>query len=72
MFGRPSVAWKLGWPDWPWARFCCPGVMGGRRGPSARAVRLSSVDGAVHISQGGQVLAETAVANAPLFEEPGL
>jgi hypothetical protein len=37
-------------------------------GPAARAVRLSNVDGTVHVSQGGQVLAETAVANAPLFE----
>jgi hypothetical protein len=37
-------------------------------GPAARAVRLSNVDGTVHVSQGGQVLAEAAVANAPLFE----
>jgi hypothetical protein len=37
-------------------------------GPAARAVRLSNVDGTVHISQGGQMLAETAVGNTPLFE----
>jgi len=36
--------------------------------PAARAVRLSSVDGPVRISQGGQVLADPAVANTPLFE----
>jgi hypothetical protein len=34
----------------------------------ARAVRLSSVDGRVQILQGGQVLADPAVANTPLFE----
>jgi hypothetical protein len=32
------------------------------------AVRLSSVDGQVRISQGGQVLADPALANTPLFE----
>jgi hypothetical protein len=37
-------------------------------GPAARAVRLSSVDGQVQLSQGGQVLADQAVANTPLFE----
>ena len=35
---------------------------------AARAVRLSSVDGDVHLSQGGQVLADQALANTPLFE----
>jgi len=34
----------------------------------ARAVRLSSVDGRVQISQGGQMIADPAVANTPLFE----
>lgn len=34
----------------------------------ARAVRLSNVDGQVLISQGNQVIADRAVANAPLFE----
>ena len=33
-----------------------------------RAVRLSSVDGKVQVFQGGQVLAESAVVNTPLFE----
>src|SRR5258708_15827210 len=35
---------------------------------AARAVRLSNVDGEVHLSLGNQVLADTAVANTPLFE----
>ena len=35
---------------------------------AARAVRLSSVNGKVRISQGDQVLAEPALANTPLFE----
>jgi hypothetical protein len=35
---------------------------------AARAVRLSSVEGKVRISQGDQVLAEPALANTPLFE----
>ncbi len=34
----------------------------------ARAVRLSSVDGPVQISQGDEVLADKALANTPLFE----
>ena len=34
----------------------------------ARAVRLSSVDGQVQLSLGGQTTATEAVANAPLFE----
>lgn len=34
----------------------------------ARAVRLSSVDGQVEISQGNQVLAQQAPVNSPLFE----
>jgi hypothetical protein len=37
-------------------------------GPTARAVRLSNVDGQVQVSQGGQVLAAQALANTPLFE----
>jgi hypothetical protein len=37
-------------------------------GQSARAVRLSFVDGQVKLAQGNQVLAEQAVANTPLFE----
>jgi hypothetical protein len=36
--------------------------------PGARAVRLSSVEGQVELSQGGQLLANPAVENTPLFE----
>jgi hypothetical protein len=35
---------------------------------AARAVRLSSVEGTVRLSQGGQALTDQAVANIPLFE----
>lgn len=35
---------------------------------AARAVRLSSVEGEVHLSQGNQVLADRALVNTPLFE----
>ena len=35
---------------------------------ATRAVRLSSVDGQVQLSQGTQVIADSAVANTPLFE----
>jgi ferric-dicitrate binding protein FerR (iron transport regulator) len=37
-------------------------------GPGGRAIRLSYVEGQVRITQGGQVLAEQATLNAPLFE----
>jgi hypothetical protein len=37
-------------------------------GGSRRAVRLSSVDGQVQVAQGGDVLADHALANTPLFE----
>jgi hypothetical protein len=44
-------------------------LAGGSYGQQAtRAVRLSSVDGQVQLSQGNQVLASQAMANAPLFE----
>lgn len=36
--------------------------------PAARAIRLSSVDGQVQLSQGTQLLANPAVVNTPLFE----
>ena len=45
-----------------------PAMRADDAGPAPRAVRLSSVDGQVQISQGGQVVADAAVANAPLFE----
>lgn len=37
-------------------------------GAGARAVRLSDVDGQVQLSKNSQTLAESAVANTPLFE----
>jgi hypothetical protein len=37
-------------------------------GGSARAVRLSNVDGQVQVAQGADVFADHAVANTPLFE----
>jgi hypothetical protein len=37
-------------------------------GGARRAVRLSSVDGDVHLTQGNQQLADQALANTPLFE----
>jgi hypothetical protein len=36
--------------------------------PNVRAARLSYVDGEVHLTQGGQVIANPALANTPLFE----
>ncbi len=36
-------------------------------GPAAGAARLSSVEGQVRLSMGGQVIADPAVMNAPLF-----
>jgi hypothetical protein len=36
--------------------------------PTARAVRLSFVDGGVQLSQGGAILADPALANTPIFE----
>lgn len=37
--------------------------------PNARAVRLSSVDGKVRVVQDGQVVADPAYANMPIFED---
>jgi hypothetical protein len=37
-------------------------------GQPGRAVRLSTVEGQVQLAQGGQMLADHAVANTPLFE----
>ena len=45
-----------------------PAVMADDAAQPGRAVRLSSVDGQVQISQGNDVIADHAVANAPLFE----
>jgi hypothetical protein len=41
---------------------------GGSSGQPGRAARLSTVDGQVQVAQGGQVLADHAIANTPLFE----
>ncbi len=43
-------------------------MMAQESAPTARAVRLSSVEGQVQLSQGATVLAAQAPANAPLFE----
>jgi uncharacterized membrane protein YgcG len=45
-----------------------PFVQAEEPAPPARAVRLALVEGEVQLSQGSQVLADPAVANAPLFE----
>jgi hypothetical protein len=45
-----------------------PAALWADAGPAARAVRLSSVDGQVQLSQNKEVLAASAVANTPLFE----
>jgi hypothetical protein len=39
-----------------------------RSSPDSRAVRLSSVDGQVRVVQDGQIIADPATANLPLFE----
>jgi hypothetical protein len=41
---------------------------GDASGQTGRAARLSTVDGQVQVAQGGQMLADHAVANTPLFE----
>ena len=41
---------------------------GDAAGQGGRAARLSSVDGQVQVEQGGQMLADHAIANTPLFE----
>ena len=45
-----------------------PWMMAQDGSSTARAVRLSNVDGQVQLSQGNTVLAERALANTPLFE----
>jgi hypothetical protein len=45
-----------------------PGLRADDASAPARAVRLSSAEGKVQVSQGGQVLADSAVINTPLFE----
>jgi FecR protein len=50
------------------AQGLAPVVLADDAAPAARAVRLSSVDGQVQLSQGKNVIATSAVANTPLFE----
>ncbi len=45
-----------------------PSALADDAAQAVSAARLSSVDGQVQISQGNQVIADQAVANAPLFE----
>jgi hypothetical protein len=69
--GRRSGGWKLGLAGFAMGTvLLASGAQADDSAPQpgARAVRLSSVDGTVHISQGGQVLADAAVGNTPLFE----
>ena len=74
--GSAAVVWSVlacgawvfaqdGGPDSDSGGDSTPAVAGQ---PAARAVRLSSVDGQVQISQGTEVLASQALANTPLFE----
>ena len=44
------------------------GLAAQESGPAPAAARLSHVDGQVRTAQGGQTLADPALANAPLFE----
>ncbi len=66
--------WAGGWPG-KWALgmaalavLLTPSLRAQDAGQSARAVRLSYVDGQVRILQGGQLLADPALVNTPLFE----
>jgi len=69
MAGRRLGGWLLGLAALALAvQGLTPALRADEAAPAARAVRLSSVDGQVQILQGGQVLAESAVANTPLFE----
>jgi len=63
-FGRYAGARMLGLA----ALLAAPSLMAEDAAAPARAVRLSSVDGHVQISQGGQMIADPAVVNTPLFE----
>jgi FecR protein len=69
MAGRRLGFWVVGVAGFTMgAVLLAQGLWAEDAGPAGRAVRLSSVDGQVKISQNSQVLAESAVANAPLFE----
>ena len=68
-----NTAFSISW-FWPAAiglaliLVATSGVKAQEADPTTRAVRLSSVDGAVQVSQGNQILADPALANMPLFE----
>jgi hypothetical protein len=69
LVGRLLGAWKLGLAGFAvGAVLLASATWGEDAAPGTRAVRLSSVDGKVRISQGSQVLADAAVGNTPLFE----
>jgi ferric-dicitrate binding protein FerR (iron transport regulator) len=69
MAGKKLAGWLLGLGALALVALSfSPALRADDAGPAARAVRLSSVDGKVQISQGNQVLADSAVANTPLFE----
>lgn len=65
--GRSLGAWVLGLAALG-AQALAPAVRADDAAPAARAVRLSSVEGQVQLSQGNQVLADASAANTPLFE----
>src|ERR1035438_1132524 len=58
--GLAAVALGLVW--------LAPAMRADDAAPGTRAVRLSNVDGQVQVLRGGQVLADQAVENVPLFE----
>jgi hypothetical protein len=71
---NPKTKWgmNLGWPALAalvaGALCLAPALRADTTQGGGRAARLSYVDGHVRITQGNQVLAEQANANAPLFE----
>jgi len=64
---RWNAAWK-GLAAFALAAMLAPLAAQAQDGAPARAARLSYSDGQVTVSQGGQVLAQQAAANTPLFE----
>jgi FecR protein len=69
MRGRSLGGWMLGAAVLMLGALAfVPALRADDAGQPTRAVRLSSVDGQVRLSQGGQVLADGAVANTPMFE----
>ncbi len=65
--------WRKGWGWWGVATLALgmgttAFLQAQEGGQPARAVRLSYVEGTVSLTQGGQVIADQAVANTPLLE----